>query len=141
MDGIISGNNEIVVNVNNELNYKNTLPLSDQINYSKVYGGITKDIYLVAVPKIFVFDSYIKYTIDNLLSVKITNIINIKSTDLSGFIDTAGSKEFYVQTRIIRISDSSETAQSEKIAFTIGDNNTIKSTNTLADFKCCDMDI
>ncbi len=129
-EGIVSSNNEIVINVNNELNYKNTIPLSDQINYSKIYGGITKDIYLVAIPKLFVFNSHLKYTVDNLLSVRIVNSVEIKSTSLSQYLDTSRSKEFFFQTKVIRKSDSSEAGISEKIAFTIGDNNTIKSSNS-----------
>lgn len=130
-DGIVSSANEIVININSVINYKNTIPLSDQINYSKIYGGITKDIYLIAVPKLCIYNSYIKYTIDNLLSVKITNLLDIKSSNLSKYIDTSSSREFYVQTKIIRKSDSSEAGQSDKTAVTIGDNNTIKSSNTL----------
>ncbi|MBK8550166.1 MAG: hypothetical protein IPL53_03565 [Ignavibacteria bacterium] len=130
-DGIVSAANEIVININSVINYKNTIPLSDQINYSKIYGGITKDIYLIAVPKLFVYNSYVKYSIDNLLSAKITNVLDIKSSNLSKYIDTSASREFYVQTKIIRKSDSSEAGLSEKTAVTIGDNNTVKSSNSL----------
>lgn len=131
-DGIVSQENEINVKVNSELNYKNTIPLSDQLNYSKVYGGINKDIYLIAVPKLFVFSSYINYRIDNLLSVKVNNTVEIKSSNLFKFIDTSKNKNFYLYTKIVRKSDSSESGKSEKVLFKIGDNNSVKSGNEIS---------
>ena len=128
-DGIISADNEIVITVSSELNFKNTIPLSDQINYSRVYGGITKDIYLIAVPKLFVYSSYLKYTVDNILSVKINNSIDIKSSSLSQYLDTSKSREFFVQTKLIRKSNNTDAGQSGRIQFTIGENNTVKAVN------------
>ncbi len=131
-DGIISGSNEIVIVVHSGLNYKNTVPLSDQINYSKVYAGVSKDIYLIAVPKLFVLNSSINYTVDNLLSVKIKNTIDIKSSDLFKNFDTASAKELYLQTTVIRKSNNDEAGRSEKLKFTIGGNNTVKLVNEFA---------
>lgn len=128
-DGIISAENEIVISISSELNFKNTIPLSDQINYSRVYGGITKDIYLIAVPKLFVYSSYLKYTVDNLLSVKINNSIDIKSSSLSQYLDTSKSREFFIQTKLIRKSNNTDAGQSGRIQFTIGENNTVKAVN------------
>lgn len=130
-DGIIINTNEIIINVSNQLNFTNTLPLSDQINYSKVYGGITKDIYLVAVPKLFVLRNSINYSVDNLLSVKIINTAEIKSSNLFKYIDTAKVKNFFVQIKIARKSNDSDIEESEKIRFDIGDNNSIKVINEL----------
>lgn len=130
-DGIMTQANEIVINVKNELNFKNTIPLSDQINYSKVYGGINKDIYIIAVPKLFVFENTIRYKVDNLLSVKVTNLIDIKSSNLKSLIDTSKSGEFFVQTRLVRKSDENASVESERIPFTIGENNSVKVVNEL----------
>ncbi len=130
-DGIIGSANEINVKVNSSLNYKNTLPLSDQINYSKIYGGITGDIYLIAVPKLFVLRNTVKYTIDNLLSVKLNNKIEIRSSNLFENIDTSKSKLFFVQTSAIRKSSGENVAESGKAQFDIGDNNTVKSDNDI----------
>ena len=128
-DGILSSSNEIVIVVSNDLNFKNTVPLSDQINYSKVYGGITKDIYLIAVPKLFVLSSYVRYSVDNLLSVRIKNSSDIKSANLSKYLDSSQSKEFFVQTKIFRKSNNTEAGQSDKSVFSIGDNNTVRVLN------------
>lgn len=128
-DGIILKTNEILITVGNELNFKNTSPLSDQINYSRVYGGITKDIYLMSVPKLYSFYGNIKYTIDNLLTCKIRNTIDIKSTSFFNTADTLASREFFVHTEFIRRSTNIVAGQSEKMPFTIGDNKSIKMIN------------
>ncbi|MEO6694880.1 MAG: glycoside hydrolase family 2 TIM barrel-domain containing protein [Ignavibacteria bacterium] len=130
-DGIISVNNEIVITVNSSLDFKNTIPLSNQINYSRIYGGINKDIYIIAVPRLFILKNYIKYSIDNLLSVKLKNFIDIKSSDLNQYRDTSKTKEFFLQTKVFKRSDNSETGVSEKKKFSIGDNNSIKDLNEL----------
>ncbi|MCB0727141.1 MAG: hypothetical protein KDD00_06730 [Ignavibacteriae bacterium] len=130
-DGIITSANEIVINADNELNFKNTIPLSDQINYSKVYGGITKDIYIIAVPKLFVLGNYIKYKVDNLLTLKISNIIDIKSSELEKLSDSLNSGDFFVQTFIYRRSDSAVAGKSDRIPFKIGNNNSLKINNDI----------
>ncbi|MBV6479844.1 MAG: Beta-galactosidase [Ignavibacteria bacterium] len=131
IDGTLTGSNEIFISVNSEINFKNTVPLSGQINYSKIYGGIDKDIYFVAVPKLFILNTIINYEIDNLLAVNIKNISDVKSSNVYKFIDTTESNQFFIYTKIYRKSDSSESVKSEKIRFEIGDNNTVKTENSL----------
>lgn len=130
-DGIITASNEIVINADNELNFKNTIPLSDQINYSKIYGGITKDIYIIAVPKLFVLSNYIKYSVDNLLSLKISNVIDIKSSELGLLSDSVNSGDYFVQTFIYRRTDSAVAAKSDRLPFKIGNNNSLKLNNDI----------
>ncbi|MBS1518698.1 MAG: hypothetical protein JSS91_11480 [Bacteroidetes bacterium] len=131
-DGIISEQNEITVNINSSLNFKNTIPLSDQINYSRVYGGINKDIYLIAVPKIFVFSNFIRYRIDNLLSLKLTNKIEIKSTFINELADSVKSGEFEVKSSLTRKSTGEVSSVSEPVKFKIDDNNTVKLENSVS---------
>lgn len=131
-DGILSTGNEILVNVNNRLDYKNTIPLSDQINYSGVYGGINKDIYIVAVPKLFILKNIVKYTVDNLLTVKLKNTVDIKSSNLFKYIDTSKSKDFFLQTKVLKKSDTSVSVSSGQINFSIGDNNSVKISNEIS---------
>lgn len=130
-DGTVLTRNEIIVSINSKLNFKNTVPLSDQINYSKVYGGIIKDIYLVAVPKLFIFRNILSYNISNLLSLKAVNQIEIRSSNLFSYIDTAQNKSFYIETKIIRKSSGETAGESSKNPFTIGDNNTIKTSSEI----------
>ena len=131
-DGIISANNDILITVNSELNFSNTLPLSDQINYSVVNGGINKDIYLLAVPKLHVTKSIVKYTVDNVLSVKMLNVISIKSSNLSRFIGEGNDSAFSVQTVVVRKSTGEAAASSSMQQFEIGENNSIRLENQLS---------
>jgi len=125
-DGIVSSQNEIVININSELNFRNTNPLSDQINYSKVYGGINKDIYLIAVPKVFVFSNFINYKIDNLLSLKLTNQIEIKSTFINKLKDSLPNNDFFIRSSLTRKSTGDVFSESDLVPFEMSDNNTVK---------------
>ncbi|HAY33959.1 MAG TPA: glycoside hydrolase family 2 TIM barrel-domain containing protein, partial [Ignavibacteria bacterium] len=125
-DGIVSSQNEILINISSDLNFRNTNPLSDQINYSKVYGGINKDIYLIAVPKIFVFSNFINYKIDNLLSLKLTNQVEIKSTFLNRQNDSIPNNTFYIKSSLTRKSTGQVFSESDPVQFELSDNNTIK---------------
>lgn len=48
--------NTIAVSVDNELTPKTTLPLRQQVGGWRSYGGITRDIYLLATPKLYIDD-------------------------------------------------------------------------------------
>jgi len=133
-DGILNTANEITLSVSNKPDFRNTIPLSDQINYSKIYGGINKDIYIIAVPKLYILKNYLNYTLDNLLSVKLKNTVDLKSSNLLKYLDSSQSKEFYLQTKVYKRSDNSEINESEAavsglVKFSIGENNTVKSEN------------
>lgn len=121
-ENIISKDNTIEIKVNNCLSYSNTIPLSNQVNYSKNYGGINRDIYLIAVPKIFVSDVQLLTSYENASTVKLTNKINIKATELTKIYS---GNEFKVRTFIIReqITDSSNSVdtvgKSDEIKFNL----------------------
>lgn len=131
-DGIVSANNDILVSINSELNHSNTLPLSNQINYAAVNGGINKDIYLLAVPKLHVIKSIVKYSVDNVLSVRMMNVISIKSSNLSRFIGEGNDSAFSVKTVVLRKSTGEEAASSNAQEFDIGENNSIRLENQLS---------
>ncbi len=128
-DGIIASENEIRISISNILDFRNTIPLADQINYAEVYGGIVQDIYILAVPKLFVLKNKIDYKIDNLLTVKLKNSADIKSSNLYSHSDSASSKEYFLQTRILRKTGNAESGSSSEVKFTIGDNNSVKIEN------------
>lgn len=130
-EGIVANSNEIVVTVFSKLDHDQTLPLSNQINYGDIKGGINKDIYLLAVPKLHVTKSVIRYTVDNVLSVKLNNQISISSSNLSSMPGSDDSA-FSVQTVIIRKSSGAEAAMSERKIFKIGENNSVKLENSLS---------
>ncbi|MBK8380773.1 MAG: hypothetical protein IPL16_02540 [Ignavibacteria bacterium] len=128
-EGIISTENEIKVTVSNSLNFRNTIPLSDQINYSEVFGGIVQDIYILAVPKLFVLKNKLDYKIDNLLTIKLKNTADIKSSNLYAHDDSSKVKEYFIQTKIFRKTGNAESGSSSSVKFTIGDNNSMKIEN------------
>jgi beta-galactosidase/beta-glucuronidase len=53
----VGSENSIAISVNNELNPRTTLPLKQQVGGWKTYGGIFRDIYILAVPKLFIEDA------------------------------------------------------------------------------------
>lgn len=130
-EGIIATENEIKINVNSSLDFKNTIPLADQINYSKVYGGIVQDIYILAVPRLFILGTRLNYRIDNLLNVKLKNYADIKSSNLFSHSDSSKPKEYFLQTKIFRKTGNTESGVSSPLKFTIGENNSLKAENEI----------
>jgi hypothetical protein len=59
----VGGDNSIVVTVDNELTPNTTLPLKQQVGGWRTYGGISRDIYILAVPKLHIERADVKYTI------------------------------------------------------------------------------
>lgn len=60
-ENILSENNDILINVSSNNSHSSSVPLPLQINYPKIYSGINRNIYLVAVPKIYVHYLDINY--------------------------------------------------------------------------------
>lgn len=130
-DGIIrETGNKIEVKIDNSLDYSKTLPLRNLVNYPRNYGGIYRDIYIVAVPKIFVRGVNIKSEIDINFNADITNIITITATDLSAFGGNTSDKKFSVKTEIIDSSGNIK-ASSSDAGFSIAENSTIQIENKL----------
>ena len=50
----VGNQNSIVISVDNELTPKTTLPLRQQVGGWRTYGGITRDIYILAMPKLHI---------------------------------------------------------------------------------------
>ena len=94
---IIRDQNTIEISVNSELSTTNTIPLANQLNYSRLYGGITKDIYIIAVPKVSVLSSDLSYTLSGYNNVTFENKVNVKSSSLDGF----NSSNFGIKTEVI----------------------------------------
>jgi hypothetical protein len=130
-DGIIKeSGNTIEVKIDNSLDYSRTIPLKNLVNYPRNYGGIYRDIYIVAVPKLFVRGVNVKSEIDINFNADITNSITLTSTDLSAFGGITGDKKFYVKTEIID-SFGNVKASSSEVGFSIAENSTIQVENKL----------
>lgn len=122
-ENILQENNEIIIDVINELDHRNTIPLSNQINFSKNYGGINKDIYLLAVPKIYVFENKLDYTIDSKFSVSITNNCTINSGDIESLLSNE-NKDFLLKTILVNKNTGETVLESDAVKFAIDNFNT-----------------
>ncbi len=60
-ENILTENNDILINVSSNNSHSSSIPLPLQINYPKIFSGINRNIYIVAVPKIYVHYLDIKY--------------------------------------------------------------------------------
>ncbi|PID26947.1 MAG: hypothetical protein CR982_07815 [Candidatus Cloacimonadota bacterium] len=89
-----NGSNEILIEVNNQLTAKSTIPLLMNVNGFKNYGGIYREVYLVETGIVSVSDSDINYKftdsykkakIEITASIKDYNYINISELDSSEY--------------------------------------------------------
>ena len=113
-DELIQENNLIEIIIENELTTNTTIPLSDQLNYSRIYGGINKDIYIVAVPKVSTQSNHIRYSIEGYNRVAIENIAEVRSASL----DNYPGKTFSLRTELIDKSTGQIAAESSPVSFT-----------------------
>ncbi|MBL7128145.1 MAG: hypothetical protein ISS16_04085 [Ignavibacteria bacterium] len=122
-ENILRDNNEIIIDVSSELDHRNTIPLSNQINFSKNYGGINKDIYILAVPKIYVFENKLDYTIDNKFSVTVTNNCTINSGNIESLLNNE-NKDFSLKTILVNKATGETVLESNAVTFSIDNFNT-----------------
>ena len=127
-ENIIKSENEILIKLNSKLN-SSTIPLANQINYSENYGGINKDIYIIAVPKIYIFSNHISYKFDSENLIKVFNTIDINSENLSTLKNE--SKDFIVKTFILKKSSGETIGESNVVKLNIADYQTQNLTNEI----------
>ncbi len=114
-EDIIREQNTIEISVNSELSTVNTIPLANQLNYSRLYGGITKDIYIIAVPKVCVLSSDLSYNLSGYNNVTFDNKVNIRSSSLDGF----NRNQFGIKTQVIDKSTGETVFESPVTPFTV----------------------
>lgn len=128
-ENLIQKNNFISIKLSGELNNSKTFPLASQTNFARNYTGVLANIYIFAVPKIYISETMIKYSFsgDNVLSL--TNNISVNSL----YIDTLmlEGNNFFVKTDIIRISDSSRLFESPVSKFDPKNYKNYKLSNTI----------
>jgi len=124
-DGIIRAENKISIVVNSELG-NGTLPLANQVNFGRVAGGITQDIYILCVPKVYSLSSFITFTFaaDNTVKLKIA--ASIKSTILDKYKISGTFKSFHAVTKIFKKQTGEEVFAGSKIDFNIENNNLLE---------------
>jgi beta-glucuronidase len=127
-DEIIHDWNEIEVSITNKLTTGSTIPLADQLNYSRIYGGINKDIYIIAVPKISTLSNSISYNIEGYNKAVFENNVTIKSSSL----DIYPEKSFTLTSQVIDKSTGQIVADAAPVSFTIEE---FKSINVKSNFS------
>jgi hypothetical protein len=125
-DGVIKETgNTIEIKIDNTLDYSRTLPLKNTVNYPRNYGGIYRDIYILAVPKVFIRRINLNSEIDINFNADISNKITITSTDISDLAGVLEGKKFSVKTEIIDTAGEVKASGSEN-EFSISSNSTIE---------------
>jgi beta-galactosidase len=128
-EGIIKESGNIIeIKVDNSLDVSRTLPLKNTANYPKNYGGIYRDIYILAVPKIFVKSANVVSEIDINLNADLNNSITISATDISKF---PGDKKLTVMTELLDTGGTVK-ASSDAAAFVVSSNSTVLAVNKLS---------
>jgi len=126
-EGFIRENsNTIEIKVDNLLDNSRTLPFKNTANYPKNYGGIYRDIYILAVPKVYVKSANVYTEIDINLNADIKNSVTISATDISKYQE--GDKKLSIKTDLIDTVESVK-ASSETRTFSISSNSTIQVEN------------
>ena len=129
VEGLIKeANNVIEIKIDNTLDVSRTIPLKNTANYPKNYGGIYRDIYILAVPKIFVKSVNVFSEIDINLNADIKNIITISATDISKY--TGSDKKLNIRTEL-HDSLGNVKASSDAVFISTAPNSTSQSENIL----------
>lgn len=123
--------NTIEIKVDNTLDNSKTLPLRNINNFPKNYGGIFRDIYILAVPKVFIKSSNVTTEIDINFNADIKNVISITATELSKIPGYSPDKKFSLKTEI---SDSAGNvkASSDAVSFSVAENSTMQTENKIS---------
>ncbi len=122
--------NTIEIKADNILDNSKTLPLKNINNYPKNYGGIFRDIYILAVPKVFIKSANVNTEIDLNFNADIKNTVSITSTDYSKIPGYGSAQKFTVKTEIQDTSGNTK-ASSDAASFTIAENSTIQAENKM----------
>jgi beta-galactosidase/beta-glucuronidase len=126
-EGIIKENGNIIeISIDNTLDVSRTIPLKNTANYPKNYGGIYRDIYIMAVPKIFVKSTNVLSEIDINLNADINNTVTISATDIEKY--QRDIKKLSVKTELIDTGGTIK-ASGNAVNFSISSNSTIQVSN------------
>ncbi len=116
----LGGENVIRVVVDNSLNSKSTLPLRQQIGGWKNYGGIFRDIFIVATPPVWIDDLTVEPENLDPKMVKLSVKAVISSRDLSrlSFGDRPGAAPMTLALEVSEKASGVAAGKSLPVAFT-----------------------
>ncbi len=125
------GENIIEIQVSNKLNSKTTIPLRPQVWAWRNYGGIYRDVYLLAVPKLWVDEARVTYSFSSGFSVlngevetfifsgEISTIFSDKNFDIKVQIFEKDGNLFITETSLVKFFIDDSRSVKVKIPFTI----------------------
>ena len=130
-ENILSESNEISITVTSNHSHSSSIPLPLQINYPKIYSGINRNIYLVAVPKIYVHNLDISYKQESETFYNLNCNATINSGTLSEL--TKEGKDFSFKIKIYKKGSDELFAESNSLKVNIDElqNTTINSSVSL----------
>lgn len=121
---INAGENILEVLVSNKLNSKTTIPLRPLVWAWRNYGGIYRDIYILAVPKIWIEDVEIDYSFDSNFSAVNGEVkVYVSSGEISKFFT---SKTFEIKVQIFEREGEKFVVETKPLSFSIDDSKSLK---------------
>ncbi|KAA0211679.1 MAG: hypothetical protein EDM69_00215 [Chlorobiota bacterium] len=116
-NGLITSENFIEIKIDNELSFKSTLPLSEQVNYPKNFGGIYRDIYIVVVPRVYTAENHLVYKFTSPNTINLKNSVKIRTGNISS---GNGHQEFILQSFLLDDTSDAVISESQEVRFTTG---------------------
>ncbi len=128
-ENVLARNNEISVQVVNTPDNEITLPLACQNNYSRNYTGVSANVYILAVPKIYINDFLPDFFFEGGSIVRLTSTAHVNTNQIDSM--SGSQKTFYVRTELIRKSTLEKIAESAPVKFDAGNYQTYTLTNEI----------
>jgi len=129
-ENLLLSKNSISIYIENDLNNSTTIPLAGQVNYARNYAGVLSNVYIIAVPKIYINETLINYVFESDNSIQLTNKININSFNIDNVISE--NNNFTVKTEIIRKSDTAKLFESALSNIEAKSYQSYKATNSIS---------
>lgn len=114
----IATSNEIRINTNNKLSFNSSLPTSVQTDIPKIYSGIQGDIYIIAVPKIYVQSVLPVCRLESETTGRISSTITVATGNIKKYKDEG--RNFAVKSVLYK-SSGDAVAESGLLKFNIDD--------------------
>lgn len=119
-----AGENILEIQVNNELNSKTTIPLRHQVWAWRNYGGIYRDIYILATPKVWVDDARVLYSFASNYSVLNGEVDTyLSSVEISEYFV---NKNFEIQLQIFEKNGEVFVTATKPLTFFIDDSRSLR---------------
>lgn len=128
-ENLLQNTNEISIRISDGLNNYNSFPLAAQSNYGLNFTGVLGNIYILAVPKIYISESLISTTFTEGSTINLKNSISINTYYLDTLMLEEGS--FSITTSIYRIQDTTKLYESQSAKISTKNYQNYRVTNSM----------